>query len=234
VLWACTLLGEWDFLIQYISTDFDTFYFNNIRNFLSKFGSLIDDYEIKSSVERLKLQHGVPEYNHLINEIKLPENKNSPFTHVQPSMNDRKLLHALSRNARASFQELGQKINESLETTRNHFNRLVKEGVLQGFTVNFDSSKIGYVDYLVFCRFHNFEKDQDFKMLVNNKAEIKLALRNGNVPEIYLLVSTRSPYEMESLVKEIKEKFYSNIHEIKHLTITQDIKLDLFPEGLIR
>jgi len=39
---------------------------------------------------------------------------------------------------------------------------------------------------------------------------------------------------MESLVKEIKNRYYSEIHEIYHLTITQEVKLDHFPEGLIK
>ncbi len=233
VLWACTLLGEWDFLIQYVSTDFESFYFNQLKSFLSKFSSVLDDYEVKISIQRIKIKHCVPEYESLIKEEKILPKQNNSSERPKISEIDRKLLHALSLNARASFQELGQEIGESLETTRNHFNALVEEGVLQGFTINFDQNKIGYVDYLIFCKFHNFEGEKEFQSLVNSKKEIKLGLKNGNVPEIYLLVSTRSPYEMESLVKEIKDKFYNQIHEIKHATITQDFKLDLFPEGVV-
>ncbi|MFA6461821.1 MAG: winged helix-turn-helix transcriptional regulator [Candidatus Woesearchaeota archaeon] len=233
VLWACTLFGEWDLFVQFVTKSFYDFYNTDLTLFLKKFGQFIDDYEIKIAVKRLRLQHGVPEYLPLVKEPPLLEKKINYSQPTELSLIDLKLLHALSQNARASFQELGQNIGESLETTRNHFNRLIKEGVLTGFTLNFEDTKIGYVGYLSFIRFHNFEKEEEFRQFILTKPEIKLALKNGNVPEIYLLISTRSPYELESLVKEIKDRFYITVHEITTMTITNEFKVEMFPEGLI-
>jgi len=232
--WATTLFGEWDLFAQFVTKSFYDFYEEDLVQFLNKFGSFIDDYEIKVAVRRLKLGHGVPEYLSLVKErFTTPKKINYDQT-AKLSLIDLKLLHALSHDARANFQELGAKIGESLETTRNHFNRLLEEGVVAGFTINFDETKIGYVGYLTFIRFHNFEKEEEFRQFIQSKPEIKLALKNGNVPEIYLLISTKTPYDLERIVKEIKDKFYTFIHEIKNMTMTNEFKWEMFPDGLVK
>jgi DNA-binding Lrp family transcriptional regulator len=236
VLWCSTLFGEWDLLIQFANKNFDEFYYENLIGVLKKFNEFIEDYEVKVTVKRFKLQYCVPDYFDLINKNKVKtltpvKDRNI----VQLDKVDRKLLSALSKNARANFQQLGKLINESLETTRNHFNKLIKEGVLEGFSVQFGYKELDLVNYMTFFRFRNIseEKEKEFKLYLQEKREVILALKNGNVPEIYLLLSANSPRTAETVIKDIKDKFFEQIKNITTITLTENIRLDFFPEGLI-
>lgn len=237
VLWATTLFGEWDIFVQYITKDFYQFYENLLQEFITKFKEFVEDYEIKIAVERLKFELTIPDIVVSTKKELLPIEKNIKSSDKLIILDklDRKIIHQLSKNARASFQQIGNLVGESLETVRYRFKKLVKTGVLVGFSTNINYEKFGYISYLVFIRFRNLTKEKE-KQLANylkNKKDVVFALRNGNIPEIYIQIICKTPYLVESLIKEINDIFFEQIKTITNIAITKEIKVDMFPRGLL-
>ena len=235
VIWASTLFGDWDVFIQFISKDFMQFYEMQLQPFLQKFNDYIDDYEIKIATGRLKFDQQIHEFSKLVKSEKIEFQKvNDYLGNFSLSIIDLDLLFYLSKNARASFLEIGMNIGQSLETARNHFNNLIDKGIIIGFTIDFDYVKIGYINYLAFFKFRNIsiKNENEFKKYITQLSQVQLALKNGNLPEIYMLLMAKSSYEAETLIKDIKEKFYGEIQKVTSILITKDIKIDMFPQGL--
>jgi len=62
---------------------------------------------------------------------------------------DRKLLEALSKNARAPLSDLARQLGVPRTTLAQRLERLVESGVIKRFTVSLDRGKLGY-RYLTF------------------------------------------------------------------------------------
>lgn len=235
-LWFMKLFGEWDYFIQFVTSSFYEFYDHHLSKFMEHYGSFIDEYEVKVSVKRLKLEPHVPGFPPIEkDEIKSKQKKREQNSVVVLDPVDRLLLQELARDASSSFLEIGMAIKESLETTRNHFYKLMEKGVLGGFSIDVGIHKLGYIDYLVFFKFHNFPQiiETQFRQFIKSKKEITLALKNGNVPEIYLIITSRHPIEIDILVKEIKNRFINSIQKITTLTVIEYITNNPFPSGLL-
>jgi len=54
------------------------------------------------------------------------------------------LLRELAKNARISLRELARKLDTPPSTLHDKFKRLVKRGIIAGFTVLVDEEKLGY------------------------------------------------------------------------------------------
>ncbi len=57
---------------------------------------------------------------------------------------DRKIIDILLDNSRTPFTEIAQELEMSEGTVRKRVSRLEKEGVIRGYTVDIDPSKLGY------------------------------------------------------------------------------------------
>jgi Lrp/AsnC family transcriptional regulator, leucine-responsive regulatory protein len=232
VLWAVKLLGEWDIKVEYVTDDFYVFYKTHLKEILEKFGEFIEDYEIKITTEKIKGENVLPEDIDLIKFDKPSLNRAKQRVHLD--ITDKKILNVLSQNSRASYQEIGKLIGESLETTRNRIKRLEKN-VIEGYSAEFDYQKNGYTNYLIFLKLKNiFSTDKKrLEAHLQSKKEIHLALRNGNFPEVFLFTVTKTEAEVESLIKEIRYSFFNEVQRIQSILVTEVIKSDTFPEGLI-
>ena len=56
---------------------------------------------------------------------------------------DVKILRMLQNDARTSFKEIAKECNVSLDTIKNRFNKLKKNGVIRGSTIVIDPKKMG-------------------------------------------------------------------------------------------
>ena len=56
---------------------------------------------------------------------------------------DVKILRMLQNDARTSFKEIAKGCNVSLDTIKNRFNKLKKNGVIRGSTIVIDPKKMG-------------------------------------------------------------------------------------------
>ena len=231
---SASLFGEWDIFIQFVSLDYWEFYITIMKPFIKKFNNIIDSYEVKFSSERWKFKEEREEFSKLVKNKFSKKKKNKVMRRLD--VVDKKVLNALAKNARASFSEIGKEINESLETTRNHFNKLVATGIIMEFSIEVNFKKLGYVDYFTIVKHHNFteERIEELKLFINSKKAISYAMQMGTTPEFFLSVSVKDIYDAEALFREMKEKFHNEIVSISNLLVTEYIREDLYPKGLMK
>jgi len=60
---------------------------------------------------------------------------------------DRKLLHELDQNARASYAELARKVRHGSDIVRYRVERLLSEGTIESCSVIWDARRIGMCIY---------------------------------------------------------------------------------------
>jgi Lrp/AsnC family leucine-responsive transcriptional regulator len=74
---------------------------------------------------------------------------------------DREILHQLDVNARQTNSQMAKKVRASKEVVAYRIRRMVNEGVIQGFYVLVDMTKLGYLNARIFIKMKNVGPEEE-------------------------------------------------------------------------
>ena len=57
---------------------------------------------------------------------------------------DRKIIHVLQKNGRASLRKISEEVGVALGTVSNRVNRMENTGIITGYSVRLDPEKVGW------------------------------------------------------------------------------------------
>ncbi len=77
--------------------------------------------------------------NHALGSLKLEQDS---IEHIEDI--DLRILSLLQEDCRLSFNKIAKKLGISVGTAFNHVKNLEKKGIIEGYTLMLDSSKLGY------------------------------------------------------------------------------------------
>ncbi len=133
--------------------------------------------------------------NKIVDDEKgLKENENRI---VKTDLKDRKILFELDKNARQSNSEIARKVRLNKNTVTYKINKMQQEGIILGYYVMIDPSKLGFLSFRVYFNFFNSSAEKEKEMiewLIKRK-------------EVSVVVEVESPYDaaIHILTKTIKE-----------------------------
>ena len=118
---------------------------------------------------------------------------------------DERVLGELTENARATFAEIGQRVNLSAPAVKRRVDRMIAEGVIKGFTTVVDRNALGwnteaYVQ--VFCQ-GNIAPDRLRAAWVNMPEVVSAATVTGT-PDALLHVLARDMRHLEAALERIR------------------------------
>ena len=232
IVWATYLFGKWDLFIQIITSEDFT---EMLKEILSHFSNNLEQYEAKTHVRRLKISHQIFEFSEKNLYIPIIEKKIQKIVEIDNI--DRKILSHLSNvDALSNYREIAKAVNASPETVRNRVRRLYKEGVILYSMPFINHRKIGLRSYIVNLIFRNMtsEKEKELEQYVNSNKLIKIAFRSQEKLEIYFWVVIKDIEELEKLLREMKNRFFDEILDTSYNFVTEEIKLNYFPEALVK
>lgn len=142
---------------------------------------------------------------------------------------DNKILQILSQNARLPIIDLAEKLNITKDIAHYRIKKLIKEGILQKFTINLNYEKFGNSFFKILVTFDYDTNENEFlsQILIYNNLirSIRLLGQWG----IELDFEVENNLEMRKILKEIKEKLGKYIKTIDSLFIYQIDKLNYYP-----
>jgi len=211
--------GNWDIIIGYWSKDlfeFEKF----IDDFSYKFGKYILEKDVAFGLHVLQLPYKFLLDKLIINEFetggKIEQEKLDEI--------DKELLILLTKNARASLQELGEKTGLSWKTIDYRIKKLEKNKVILGYRTNIDYKKFGYSNTKVFLYLKNLTKEKENELLfylksLKNSIWIMKCIGKSDL-EFEVLVKNRE--EFFSVMTELREKFRSIIRTYDQFIIHEE------------
>ncbi len=120
---------------------------------------------------------------------------------------DEKIIKILRENAKLSTQEISKKTLIPITTVHNRIKKLEKEGVIKGYTVNLNHSKVGKgltaytlvsVEYNVMKQ-AKITQEQLARKLMNYEEVEQLAMVTGSV-DIILKLRVKDMKEMDKFI----------------------------------
>ncbi len=143
---------------------------------------------------------------------------------------DYNILKLISNNARMPTIDIAKKLNTSTDTIQKRIKKLIKSGVILGFRIAIDYSKIGYNLY----RLQIFLKDPtQIQKIINyielNPNIIRRILSLGNV-DIEFLFFLKNLNELNAIITDLTSKFPGAIKNYIYIIHSKTYKYQYCPE----
>ncbi len=120
---------------------------------------------------------------------------------------DRKILYYLTKNARASFRDVGRALNISVGTVKNRIEKLEKNGILAGFAPIINHNKVGYnLSAIISISCERNHVQEIMKYLESKQCVRSIHFVTGNV-DLMIRVRFKNTDELrEFLLKDLSIK----------------------------
>jgi len=226
VFWAVSSRGNYDYVVSYLGkslNDYKNFY-NNIKN---RFGQYIYS-------EELVLLTKAPLFNRSY-FIEGSEKKEVTYGGLQETTeidkNDEKILQALAHNARLGYLEISKKTKIKPDTVRNHYKKLVRDGIITGTRLKIDPKKIGRTYQVISFTLQGFDEKilRDMEIFAQGHPPILYYINCIGSHNVELEIETSNNDETDFIIKSFRDYFFKYIKNYSVLGIKKELKLNFVP-----
>lgn len=143
---------------------------------------------------------------------------------------DIKILNEISENARIPLIELADKFDTSSQTINYRLKNLIKQGVIQGFRVAIDISKIGlqYFKVDIYLKEHS-QRNRMINSIKMNPYVAFIATSAG-VSDLEIEFYIQDTVKLNQVMDQINSEFPGAIRNWEYFTVSQNHKLRCIPE----
>src|SRR3989338_7242214 len=130
---------------------------------------------------------------------------------------DKKILHELDKDARASYSDIAKKTRVAKETVKYRINNLLKHKILLGFYTVLDYSKLGLNVYRFYLHLQNVtpEKEQEISSFISDLREVLIVYKTTGTNHLSFGIYAPNQWKCGEILLKIKSNFLlyiSNIH----------------------
>jgi Lrp/AsnC family transcriptional regulator for asnA, asnC and gidA len=143
---------------------------------------------------------------------------------------DYKILSMLSKNSRIPSIEIAKEIKMTSTTIINRISRLIKDGIIQRYSISIDTIKLGYKPFNVNLSLRNYEQKNKIINYLSNIQFIWEIHKAVGGYDLELSVFTLNFEHFHKLMEDIRNKFPNDITNYDYLYITKIHKTNFLPE----
>lgn len=141
---------------------------------------------------------------------------------------DLKILEVLSKDARATALEISGKIKIQPKTAIARIKKMEKSGIIKGYGITIDLSKIGYEYHkanIIFNKNINYEELLKFTAGLKNSVYVDETTTRWDYE---LNMEVKNAEERDKIINKIKDEFQS-IKEVRYFKMGKFLKLTYIP-----
>lgn len=227
IIWVAQSEGRWDLMVgMYVESIKQ---FNQIkRDFFKKYERFIPSYDIIFLVEGYTSQR-----TYLLNKkssSKIIE-KFIGEEKVELDKKDKQILSLIANDARFNYLDIAKKVGINIKTAMKRIKELEKKEVIQGYVIFLDPKKIGYNFFKLCIYLQNYEfRFNLFLKYCMELPNVIHVIESLGPWEIELEIETKTLEDFYKLTHEIRNKFPDIIKKTESVIISNEIKLEFFPE----
>ena len=220
--WIAKCAGRWDLLLGFYVRDIMEF--AKIKNeLLKKYHKYIQDYDITYIEDGLVFDRDYLYKSTTRNEFEY----GGDIDKITLDPLQLKIINEIKNNARYKVMDVARKLNVDPRTVMQKIKQM--KGVLQGYTTFVNLKTIGYQLYKLCIYLQEYDQtDKLINFLKSNPHTIHLIKSLGSW-EFEVEIEHNSIEYIHEYISEIKNTFPKLIKQIDLVTITDEIKLDFFP-----
>jgi DNA-binding Lrp family transcriptional regulator len=146
---------------------------------------------------------------------------------IQLSAKDKKIIFELTKNAKLPINKIAKKVALSRENTTYRIDRLIKLGIIQGFSTQINLSNLGIHRHYLLLKLKNFHPQFETELteFVNKNPNILTAARYLGEYELIIEIASKSLIEFNEIVKTIRDFCSENIRDYRLINVVKEDKL---------
>lgn len=137
---------------------------------------------------------------------------------------DRRILRVLSKDARASLQEVGKQVGLSASPCWQRIKRMEESGVIQGYEARIDLAELGFRDGLIVMltlEQHSDEMLERFEQALAEIPEVIEAYLVSGEYDYFIRVAVKDTRDYERLLREKLYKISGLRHSVSSFVLRQ-------------
>ena len=143
---------------------------------------------------------------------------------------DYKILYLLSNNTRIPTVEIARKISLTSATVINRIDKLIKIGVIQRYSIDIETNKLGYKSFIVNLSIRNYEKKNHIINYLSNIPFIWEIHKAIGGCDLELTLFTFNFEHFYKLMEDLRNKFPEDITSYDYLFVSKLHKTNYFPK----
>ncbi len=141
------------------------------------------------------------------------------------------ILRYLATNARSPLTNISKKLHLSSDIIRSHIKKLKRNGVITGYGVKIDFTKLNYSYHIISLKLQNMDEGRYKKLEVLSEMNPNIIyfIRSIGNHDAELEIETIDKYKLDDLVKTLRDVFANEIIDYEVLEVTKEHMLNYFP-----
>lgn len=148
---------------------------------------------------------------------------------------DKKILHELAKNTRATSVEISKKVNLSPDTVIQRIKKYEREKIIDHYLIWINVNKVIGLYYKVLIRLKNInkEKEDDIFNYCNKIPKIVFLLKTIGEWQLELDLEVKNVIEYRGIIRDLLNNFSDVIIDYTGLNIYQEYKYNLFEKEIL-
>jgi len=143
---------------------------------------------------------------------------------------DYKILFLLAKNSRTPSIDIAKEINVTSTTIINRINRLINTGIIQRYSININTNKLGFKPFNVNLSLRNYDKKKDIIRYLSNIPFIWEIHKAVGGYDLELSIFTLNFEHFHGVMDDLRNKFPDDITNYDYLYVTKIHKTNFLPE----
>ncbi|MBU1165968.1 Lrp/AsnC family transcriptional regulator [Candidatus Micrarchaeota archaeon] len=225
--WVATTIFPYDIASIFIAKNLHEF--NHIfKEFLRKFKKNMHEYDVEIYVDIKHFFRDYLVFDELIENRKFITMGEEEKLDLNKQELD--VLREVSLNSRTGTVKLAKKLKMSPITAKNIIKRLQKLGVIQGFRILFDYSRLDYEYYWIHIDVTGIEKEEKLKQFVRMFPETVYLAETVGGMDVEFGVQVKREKGIQKILVDIFDRFDNVITDYKYFKVLENKKVIYMPQ----
>ena len=224
---VASLDGKFDLGVSLWVKDLKDFYFR-WENILKKYRSYIADHTFINYVQT----HAYP-HTYLLDKYEDKDREELIFTgggeQVKINDLDFQVLRVLSSNARMPIIEIADKLNVSAGVIKHRIKKLEKLGVIQGYRISMDISKLGFIDFRIDFDLKDYNQRKQIVEYIKHNPYLTYIFTSIGHADLQLHVRVKNIDNVHEIMKDINTAFPDIVRNYWYIHIPKIYKQNYMP-----
>ncbi|MDO8556624.1 MAG: Lrp/AsnC family transcriptional regulator [Nanoarchaeota archaeon] len=155
---------------------------------------------------------------------------------VKLDLKDKKILQALSTNARIPISQLAKRVGLSRDAIAHRIAQYEHQGLIQGYKTLINIKNFGYNNYHLFLQLNKPSQATEQEVLKKLQASphIRAILSYNGKYDLELAITATTPEHFETILEEILHQCGSYLLDYEILIITKSYRAGAFPNSFLK
>ena len=232
-IWVVALSGNYDLFVEFVVKDI--FSLESIMTEIrDRFQGDLNHYKLDLFAKNLRSSQLIADvYKGL--DLQPPPIKDRKYKEKNLDALDKKILQALTLDSSKSLVEIATEIGSTWDVVRYRIKLLEQAKIILTYFPEIGYNKLGYMQFICNIELRNIgtEDFKKFEHLMKTNPNTLYAFTSANSPSILFHCIFKSIEELYTLLGTIQEKFKEHIYAADYYIVRDELKLNLFPNGLL-